>query len=175
MIMELMRGGELFNYIIKRDTFSERLAHQIMTPLFDAVFYCHSLGIVHRDLKPENLLLDTNELETATIKISDFGLARFVTQESLATTTCGTPGYVAPEVLSTQSYDHRCDYWSLAVIMFIMLSGSPPFYHQNNFELFEIIKKGKYNFSAPVWTEVSIEAKDLIRRLLRRNPEHRLT
>ena len=146
-----------------------------MTPLFDAVFYCHSLGIIHRDLKPENLLLDNRDLEKATIKISDFGLARFVTEETLATTTCGTPGYVAPEVLSLQPYDNRCDYWSLAVVMFIILSGSPPFYHADNFELFEIIKRGKFTFAAPAWAEVSEEAKDLIRRLLVRNPEQRLS
>ena len=112
LIMELMEGGEvsdflitnhcfqLFDFIIERETFTEDVAQKIMQPLFDAVFYCHGLGIVHRDLKPENLLLDTKDLEKATIKISDFGLARFVTSEELATTTCGTPGYVAPEVLS---------------------------------------------------------------------------
>jgi calcium/calmodulin-dependent protein kinase I len=77
-----------------------------MIPLFDAVFYCHELNIVHRDLKPENLLLDCTELENATIKISDFGLSRYVTAEEMATTTCGTPGYVAPEVLSKKNpYD----------------------------------------------------------------------
>jgi calcium/calmodulin-dependent protein kinase I len=133
-----------------------------MIPLFDAVFYCHSLGIVHRDLKPENLLLSCADLEKATIKISDFGLARYISEETLATTTCGTPGYVAPEVISKEPYDHRCDYWSLAVVLFIMLSGAPPFYHADNFELFEIIRKGKYDFDAPVWTEISDEAKDLI-------------
>ena len=145
-----------------------------MSPLFDAVFYCHGLGIVHRDLKPENLLLDTKDLEKATIKISDFGLARFVTSEELATTTCGTPGYVAPEVLTKKPYDQRCDYWSLAVVMFIMLSGTPPFYHEDNFELFEIIKKGEYDFGAPAWAEISDEAKDLVRKLLVVNPENRL-
>jgi serine/threonine protein kinase len=69
----------------------------------------------------------------------------------MAETTCGTPGYVAPEVLIEAPYDHRCDYWSLGVLMFIMLSGAPPFYHEDNFELFELIKQGKYDFDAPIW------------------------
>ena len=113
-----------------------------MAPIFDAVIYCHELGIVHRDIKPENLLLTKKDVDQAIVKISDFGLARYIdpTQNSLATTTCGTPGYVAPEVLIKKPYDHRCDYWSLAVVMFIMLSGTPPFYHEDNFELFELIK-----------------------------------
>lgn len=145
-----------------------------MTPLFDAVIYCHDQGIVHRDLKPENLLLSSKDLDKATIKISDFGLARFISSEELATTTAGTPGYVAPEVLSREPYDHRCDYWSLAVVMFIMLSGTPPFYHEDNFVLFELIKKGEYDFSAPAWDHVSDEAKNLITSLLVVNPNKRL-
>ena len=84
---------------MEREWITEKLAQQIMTPLFDAVIYCHGLGIVHRDLKPENLLLTSKNLEKATIKISDFGLARFLSHEQLATTTSGTPGYVAPEIL----------------------------------------------------------------------------
>jgi calcium/calmodulin-dependent protein kinase I len=147
----------------------------MMVPLLDAVCYCHNLGIVHRDLKPENLLLDGKDLNSAIIKISDFGLARFVTQQELATTTAGTPGYVAPEVLSREPYDHRCDYWSLGVVLFIMLSGTPPFYHEDNFELFEIIKKGKFTFDAPAWQHVSDEAKDLIKGLLVVDPNERLT
>jgi len=94
-----------------------------MIPLFDAVFYCHSLNIIHRDLKPENLLLNKKDIRTATVKISDFGLARHIQIDQLATTTCGTPGYVAPEILRKMAYDYRCDYWSLGVVMFILLSG----------------------------------------------------
>ena len=94
-----------------------------MVPLFDAVFYCHDLGIIHRDIKPENLLFDSKDLKIATVKITDFGLARRITLDELATTTCGTPGYVAPEILRKTQYDYRCDYWSLGVVMFILLSG----------------------------------------------------
>lgn len=175
MIMELMQGGELFDHIISKTTFSESEAHKVIVPLFDAVMYCHDLGIVHRDIKPENLLFDNKDLSKSTIKISDFGLARYITSEQLATTTCGTPGYVAPEILWKKGYDHRCDYWSMAVVMFIMLSGTPPFYHEDNFELFEIIKQGKYNFDCPAWKDVSDEAKDLITGLLRVKPDDRLS
>jgi serine/threonine protein kinase len=148
-----------------------------MAPIFDAVLYCHDLGIVHRDIKPENLLLTINDPEQAIVKISDFGLARYInpTENVLAQTTCGTPGYVAPEVLEKKPYDYRCDYWSLAVVMFIMLSGTPPFYHEDNFELFDIIKQGDYNFEAAAWKTTSEEAKDLIRRLLVVDPESRIT
>jgi len=133
-----------------------------MVPLFDALTYCHSLGIVHRDLKPENLLLDSKNLEKATIKISDFGLSRFLSSAQLTTTTCGTPGYIAPEVLQQKPYDHRCDYWSLGVVLFLMLSGTHPFYHKEHTELFELIKNGEFNFGARTWENVSDEAKDLI-------------
>jgi calcium/calmodulin-dependent protein kinase I len=149
----------------------------MMAPIFDAVMYCHDLGIVHRDIKPENLLLSNKDADEAIVKISDFGLARYIDPEEniMANTTCGTPGYVAPEVLEKRPYDHRCDYWSLAVVMFIMLSGTPPFYHENNFELFEIIKRGDYNFEATAWPSISDEAKDLISRCLIVEPEKRIT
>merc|ERR1711937_1056671 len=111
--------------------------------------------------------------------MSDFGLARFIEPDALekvlATTTCGTPGYVAPEILNKKPYDHRCDYWSMAVVLFIMLSGTPPFYDEDNFQLFEIIKKGTYAFDAPSWKLISDEAKDLIKRLLITDPDKRIT
>jgi len=110
-----------------------------MVPVFDGVFYCHELGIAHRDLKPENLLLTDEDVSTAMVKISDFGLARGISGSNLAETCCGTPGYVAPEVIGKQPYDSRCDIWSLGVIMFVLLSGTPPFFHQDNFELFALI------------------------------------
>lgn len=192
LVMELMTGGEvskqtygynfllliqLFDHIIEKETFDEEMAQKIMTPVFDAVIYCHERNIVHRDIKPENLLLSGKNLDDSIIKISDFGLARYINASSdeLATTTCGTPGYVAPEILHKKPYDHRCDYWSLAVVLFIMLSGTPPFYHEDNFELFEIIKKGEYDFDAPAWKLISNEAKDLINRLLTTDPDKRIT
>lgn len=110
----------------------------------------------------------------AQVRISDFGLARFVDEETFASTTCGTPGYVAPEVLMQKPYKENCDFWSVGVVLFILLSGSPPFYHEDNFELFEIIKTGKYSFDTPQWKSISKEAKDLISKLLVVDPEKRL-
>ena len=110
-------------------------------PIVDAIRYCHAQGIIHRDIKPENLLFSSKDMSKSVLKISDFGLARFVEEDVFATTTCGTPGYVAPEVLKQMPYKEPCDFWSVGVVLFILLSGSPPFYDEDNFELFEKIKK----------------------------------
>jgi calcium/calmodulin-dependent protein kinase I len=99
LIMELMTGGELFDIIVEKDHFDESLARETIVPIIDAIKYCHGMNIIHRDLKPENLLFSSNDLSTAQIKICDFGLARHIQEDSMATTTCGTPGYVAPEIL----------------------------------------------------------------------------
>jgi serine/threonine protein kinase len=93
----------------------------------------------------------------------------------LAKTTCGTPGYVAPEILAEKPYNEKCDMWSLGVVLFILLSGEPPFYHDDNFELFEIIKRGQYSMKGKIWESVSDAAKDLIRRLLTVDPSKRIT
>ena len=141
----------------------------------DAIRYCHSQGIIHRDIKPENLLFTTKETKKATLKISDFGLARFVEEGVFATTTCGTPGYVAPEILEQKPYQCSCDYWSIGVVLFILLSGCPPFFDEDNFALFEKIKKVEYNFDAPTWANVSNDAKNVIRALLVKEPEKRMS
>jgi calcium/calmodulin-dependent protein kinase I len=145
-----------------------------MVPVFDAVIYCHAKGIVHRDIKPENLLLSDKNPEAAIVKVSDFGLARTFTHDNLATTTAGTPGYVAPEIVKKKPYDHRCDYWSLAVTLYVLLSGSPPFWDEDNFVLFEKIKEGKFSFAHSVWNNVSNEAKDFIAGLLVVDPDQRM-
>ena len=128
-----------------------------MVPVFDAVIHCHQQEetVIHRDIKPENLLLSDKDLSSAVVKLSDFGLGRAISMDDLATTTAGTPGYVAPEVVERKPYDHRCDYWSMAVTIFVLLSGTPPFFHEDNFELFEMIKEGAYSFESPVWEQVS--------------------
>jgi len=116
-----------------------------VSPIFDALIYCHKLGIIHRDIKPENLLFSSKDNDTAIIKVSDFGLARFVEGETFATTTCGTPGYVAPEILAEKPYKESCDFWSVGVVLYILLAGEPPFYDPDNFELFEKVKAGNYS------------------------------
>ena len=159
---------------MQKERFDEAEARDTIAPIFDALIYCHKLGIIHRDIKPENLLFSSKDQSTSIIKVSDFGLARFIDGETLATTTCGTPGYVAPEVLEQKPYNEACDFWSVGVVMFILLSGSPPFYDEDNFELFEKIKKCEYDMTSPQWESVSSEAKDFISKLLVADPEARI-
>lgn len=98
----------------------------------------------------------------ASLKIADFGLARLLPEDKMASTTCGTPGYVAPEILMQKPYGKECDYWSIGVVTFIMLSGTPPFYEEDNFALFEKIKACDYAFDVETWDNISKEAKDFI-------------
>ena len=110
----------------------------------------------------------------ASLKIADFGLARLLEAGTLASTTCGTPGYVAPEVLQQNPYGMACDYWSIGVVTFILLSGTPPFYEEDNFALFEQIKKCKYDFEVETWDNVSNEAKDFVAQILVADPTKRM-
>lgn len=118
LVLELLKGGELFDRIVEKENYSEREAAETVRPIVDAIRYCHNLGIIHRDLKPENLLYATSQ-EGSVIKITDFGLARFVDNE-LATTACGTPNYVAPEIIAGKGYGKEVDIWSVGVIIYIM-------------------------------------------------------
>lgn len=118
LVLELLKGGELFDRIVEKENYSEREAAETVRPIVDAIRYCHNLGIIHRDLKPENLLYATSQ-EGSIIKITDFGLARFVDNE-LATTACGTPNYVAPEIIAGKGYGKEVDIWSVGVIIYIM-------------------------------------------------------
>ncbi|KAM3140351.1 hypothetical protein pb186bvf_007511 [Paramecium bursaria] len=150
---------------------SEKEAADVIRPIVDAIRYCHSMGVVHRDLKPENLLYTSPEPD-ATIKISDFGEAKVISDD-LMITACGTPGYVAPEILIGSGYDLAVDYWSIGVILYVLLCGYTPFYEESNEKLFELIKKGKVDFSGQEWKKISNEAKDLIQRLLEVDPGKR--
>jgi calcium/calmodulin-dependent protein kinase I len=182
IVMEFMMGGELFERIIEKEYYTEKQAADSFRPIVDAVRYCHKMGIVHRDLKvsisiftqPENLLY-CDSLNNALIKVSDFGLARFMTSKESLYTACGTPTYIAPEVLVEVGYDSKCDCWSLGVILYVMLCGFPPFYEEDEVQLFSAIKLGHFDFPSPYWDSVSDTAKDLIIKLLCRNPEKRLS
>ena len=141
LVMELMKGGELFDKILECEQFSEKEARDAVMALVDAISYCHAKGVVHRDIKPENLLLEDKNMGISSLKIADFGLSRLLEEGKMASTACGTPGYVAPEILESQPYGFPCDYWSIGVVAFILLSGTAPFYEDDNFALFEQIKK----------------------------------
>mmetsp|Transcript_40731 Transcript_40731/g.47367 ORF Transcript_40731/g.47367 Transcript_40731/m.47367 type:complete len:326 (-) Transcript_40731:111-1088(-) len=176
MVFELMTGGELFERIVDKDHYSEKEAAEALTPIVDALRYCHSMGIAHRDLKPENLLYATKE-PNALIKITDFGLAKVINENDMMQTQCGTPTYVAPEIIDNEGkgYDLSVDCWSLGIIMYIMLCGYPPFFNEDDTVLFESIKSGKFEFPSPHWDDISDSAKDLISKLLVLDPSKRLT
>ncbi len=152
-------------------------ARIIFKQLVEAVKYMHDKQIVHRDLKLENMLL-AKQNDIRTIKIADFGLAKKYGQAALST-ICGTPQYVAPEVIkggdTPYTYGKECDLWSCGVILFILLGGYPPFYDESEPRLFRKIREGKPDYDDPVWKEVSPEAKDLLDKLLNVNPKERLT
>jgi calcium/calmodulin-dependent protein kinase I len=171
---EIMEGGELFDRIVKKTYYNEKEARDLILILISTIGYCHSKNIVHRDLKPENLLLSGFE-DDSHIKLADFGFAIQTDGYVSLKTQCGTPGYVAPEILSTQRYGKSVDMWSIGVITYILLGGYPPFHDDNQKALFKKIKGAEYEFHDEYWSEVSDEAKDLIRHLLKINPVERYT
>lgn len=181
VVMELMQGGDLLQSILEDGHFAELQARRLFLAIGDAVRYMHNQMIVHRDLKPENILLTCRDREAMHPKIADFGLARKNMQSKDCKTFCGTPHYFAPEVINTfrdretgenMGYGKQVDMWSLGVILYVLLSGTPPFEEDG---LYEQILEGKYEFDVREWTTVSPEAKELIRRLMKVNPQERLT
>ncbi|XP_052731721.1 CBL-interacting serine/threonine-protein kinase 8 isoform X4 [Vigna angularis] len=169
IILEFITGGELFDKIIHHGRLSEADSRKYFQQLIDGVDYCHSKGVYHRDLKPENLLLDS----LGNIKISDFGLSALPEQGvSILRTTCGTPNYVAPEVLSHKGYNGAvADVWSCGVILYVLLAGYLPFDELDLTTLYSKIERAE--FSCPPWFPVG--AKILINRILDPNPETRIT
>lgn len=174
LVTEKMSGGELFDRIVSKSFYNEKEARDVCKILFKAIGYCHSHNVAHRDLKPENLLLRSEDNDSE-IKIADFGFAKKVLTPNSLTTQCGTPGYVAPEILEGVPYDTKSDMWSLGVIVYILLGGYPPFIEQNQRELFRKIRKGQYEFHEEYWGSVSADAKDLISCLLTVSPGKRLS
>jgi len=174
LVMELAMGGELFDAIVARGSYSEKDAADITRQIADAVKYLHTKGIVHRDLKPENLLL-ADKNGKAHIKIADFGLSKIMESQAVLQTACGTPGYVAPEILLGEGYNEEVDVWSIGVILYILLVGFPPFWGDTNQKLFEKIMDGNYSFPSPYWDKISPSAKDLIKHLLVVDPTKRFT
>mmetsp|Transcript_9411 Transcript_9411/g.14440 ORF Transcript_9411/g.14440 Transcript_9411/m.14440 type:complete len:555 (-) Transcript_9411:311-1975(-) len=179
LVMELCEGGELFDRIISKTQsdeghYSEKDAASIAQKILRAINYCHTIhNICHRDLKPENFIFKTKD-EDSELKIIDFGLSRFEDTSQAMTTRVGTPYYIAPEVLS-RKYDKACDLWSIGVITYILLCGYPPFYGDTDAEIFSSVRKGEFNFPSPEWDNVSSESKDLIQKLLVKEPSKRMS
>jgi calcium/calmodulin-dependent protein kinase I len=172
LVMELVTGGELFDKIVQKGQYSEKDASAMVKKILGAVDYLHQNNIAHRDLKPENLLLRGND--DTDVMLSDFGLSK-ITGQSMMETACGTPYYVAPEVLSASGYDKEVDLWSVGVITYLLLCGFPPFYGESLPEVFEQIMKAEFDFPDPYWTEISGDAKDFIQKLLIADSKKRLT
>ncbi|TMW55519.1 hypothetical protein Poli38472_010401 [Pythium oligandrum] len=174
LVTELVAGGELFDRIVEKSYYSEKEARDLVKVLLDTIKFCHDRKVVHRDLKPENLLLTSKE-DDANIKLADFGFAKKIVEETGLVTTCGTPGYVAPEILSRTPYGTSVDIWSIGIITYILLCGYPPFHDDNQALLFRKIKAGRFVFDSPYWDNVSEDAKDLIKKMLIVDPAERWT
>uniref|UniRef100_A0A3Q2PGG6 Calcium/calmodulin-dependent protein kinase IGb n=1 Tax=Fundulus heteroclitus TaxID=8078 RepID=A0A3Q2PGG6_FUNHE len=171
LIMQLVSGGELFDRILDRGVYSEKDASRVIQQVLEAVSYLHQNGIVHRDLKPENILYYSQD-EESKIMISDFGLSKMA-ENGIMSTACGTPGYVAPEVLAQKPYSKAVDCWSIGVITYILLCGYPPFYEESETRLFSKIMKAQYEFDSPFWDDISESAKDFIRNMMQKSPSMR--
>lgn len=169
-VMEYAKGGELFHKVAK-GKLKEDVARRYFQQLISAVDYCHSRGVCHRDLKPENLLLDEN----GNLKVSDFGLSALAEskrQDGLLHTTCGTPAYVAPEVINRKGYDgSKADIWSCGVILYVLLAGYLPFHNSNLMEMYRKIGKGEFKF--PNW--FAPDVRRLLSKILDPNPNTRIS
>jgi len=174
LIMELMSGGDLFDRIGKNKSYTENDARDLCRKMLESVRYCHENSVAHCDMKPKNLLLVSDD-DDVQMKLADFGFATRVYQPGSLTKQCGTPFFVAPEVLMRTPYDQQSDMWSCGVIMFLLLGGDLPFMGRSQKELFRNIVMGRYEFEENGWANISEEAKDLVRKLLITDPLQRLS
>ncbi|KAL2834518.1 cytochrome P450 [Aspergillus cavernicola] len=180
LVLELAPEGELFNMIISKQRFTENENRHIFLQIFDGLKYLHDRGIVHRDIKPENILIADKKLS---VKLGDFGLAKIIGEDSFTTTLCGTPSYVAPEILQEtrcRKYTKAVDIWSLGVVLYICLCGFPPFSDElytaeNPYTLAQQIKLGRFDYPSPYWDSVGDPALDLIDRMLTVDVDKRIT
>lgn len=173
IVLDLVEGGELFDKVVSIGNYPESTAKLLFYQMVLAIKYLHDHDICHRDLKPENILLAEPNTNETLIKITDFGLSKFFDATSMMKTFCGTPNYLAPEVLTTKGeglYTKKIDNWSLGVILYIILVGFPPFSDEN---LEQQIKAGRYDFTDEAWTKVSDDAKHVIKRLMCVEPTNR--
>ncbi|XP_073005084.1 calcium-dependent protein kinase 19-like [Typha latifolia] len=173
LVMELCAGGELFDRIIEKGHYSERAAASICRAIVKVVNICHFMGVMHRDLKPENFLLATKD-EGAMLKATDFGLSVFIDEGKVYRDIVGSAYYVAPEVLR-RNYGKEIDVWSAGIILYILLSGVPPFWAETEKGIFDAILQGDIDFESAPWNSISYSAKDLVRRMLTQDPKKRIT
>jgi calcium/calmodulin-dependent protein kinase I len=174
IIMELMSGGDLFDRIGKKKSYSEADARDLIVKMLKAVAYCHVRKIAHCDMKPKNLLLMSDDNDSF-IKLADFGFAARVHEAQSLSKQCGTPFFVSPEILMRKGYDQQSDMWSVGCIVYLLLSGNLPFMGRSQKELFRKIVAGKFDFEDDEWKEISPEAKDLVTQMLVLDPSKRIT
>lgn len=177
LVTDLALGGELFDRICRKGSYYESDAAELIRATLSAVAYLHDHGIVHRDLKPENLLFRTPE-DNADLLIADFGLSRIMDEEQfhVLTTTCGTPGYMAPEIFKKTGHGKPVDMWAIGVITYFLLCGYTPFDRDSNLEEMQAILIADYSFT-PIeyWRGVSLNARNFIKRCLTINAKERIT
>ncbi|XP_076928778.1 calcium-dependent protein kinase 17-like [Bidens hawaiensis] len=173
LVMELCAGGELFHRLEQQGRFSESEARVLFKDLMQVVRFCHDKGVVHRDLKPENILLAT-KASSSHIKLADFGLATYIKLGQRLHGTVGSPFYIAPEVLAG-GYNQSADVWSAGVILYILLSGKPPFWGKTKSRIFDAVRAASLRFQSDPWNGISDSAKELIRGMLNTDPSVRLT
>ncbi|KAI8636076.1 kinase-like domain-containing protein [Parasitella parasitica] len=181
IVSDLASGGELFQQLLKKGSYTEKDASNLTRQMLEGLQYLHERDIVHRDMKPENLLFQTAS-DDSNLMITDFGLSKILrAQDDILTTACGTPGYVAPEVLLQTGHNKPVDLWSVGVILFTLLSGYTPFWGEDQASLFESIMSGHYEFDEEYWSDISASAiflylaKNLIDKLLTFDPNKRIT
>uniref|UniRef100_A0A5F4WF77 non-specific serine/threonine protein kinase n=1 Tax=Callithrix jacchus TaxID=9483 RepID=A0A5F4WF77_CALJA len=179
LVMELMRGGELLDRILRQRYFSEREASDVLCTITKTMDYLHSQGVVHRDLKPSNILYRDESGSPESIRVCDFGFAKQLRAgNGLLMTPCYTANFVAPEVLKRQGYDAACDMWSLGILLYTMLAGFTPFANGPDDTAEEILARigsGKYALSGGNWDSISDAAKDVVSKMLHVDPHQRLT
>ena len=167
-VMPFLSGGELFQHLKKLKRFSEEMVKFYGAQITIALQYLHDRHIIYRDLKPENILLD----EKGYLRLADFGMAKKLEYSKKAISFCGTPEYLAPEIIKGDGYDHNIDWWSLGIILYELLIGEPPFYDENLDKMYELIQTTEVNFPQDIY--LSNEAKDIILKLLKKDVKERL-
>jgi len=176
MVLECLEGGDLFDQIINNGSYTEAAAKVVMKKICIGVQYMHTQGIMHRDLKPENILL-VSEDSAMDVKVADFGLSRLFPEGAgpgqKTGTVCGTPVYVAPEVLAKKQYGYGVDVWALGVIAYIMLCGSPPFPLDMDPKSVRMVRTSTFYFQSPDWDDISDDCKDFIKQMIVADPEER--
>jgi len=171
-VMNFVRGGELFTHLQNEKRFPEERAKFYAAQIISAIGHLHDQKIIYRDIKPENILMG----EDGYLNLADFGLAKEMTNRDFTTSFCGTPEYLAPEIIQSKGHNHAVDWWSIGILLYEMIVGFPPFYHSNQQTMYELIEKFPVKFPDPVKHKIpmSEEVKDLISKLLEKDPDKRI-